>query len=89
MWTTPYSLESQYKPNEVRWPLPSRKTFTSVEEKIATGISLEANRLSPWWSNLVLDERPRLDDIGKWIQNYCASYALIGIIMFCNYLPWT
>ena len=89
MWTTPYVPETRLKHNEVRWPVPSRKTFTSVEEKLATGISIEANRLSPWWSNLALDERPRLNTIGKWIQNFFAIYALIGIIMFSNYLPWT
>ena len=89
MWTTPHVPETHFKPNEIRWPLPARKTFSSVEEKLATGILLEANRPPPWWSNLAIDERPRLDTIGKWIQNYFVIYALLGIIMFSNYLPWT
>ena len=89
MWTTPYVPEHSSKANEIRWPGPPGKASLSVEERISIGILQEANRPPPWWSNLAIDERPRLDSIGKWIQNYFAFYALIGIIMFSNYLPWT
>ena len=89
MWTTPYTPDASYSATEVRWPLLPGKKYASVEEKVAIGISIEANRPPPWWSNIALDERNRLDEAGKWIQNYFVLYALIGIFMFCNHLPWT
>ena len=87
--TTPYVPQNSNKSIEVRWPEPPRNASLSVEERISIGILKEADRPPPWWSNLAIDERPRLDSFGKWIQNYFAFYALIGIIMFSNYLPWT
>ena len=89
MWTTPYTPRKPFNSNEIRWPIPPHKTFTSVEEKVRAGITLEVTRPPPWWSNLAFDERVRLDETGKWIQNYFAFYAFVGIIMFANYLPWT
>ena len=89
MWTTPYTPEKPFNPNAVRWQIPPGKTFASAEEKLAASITFEVTRPQPWWSNLAFDERVRLDVIGRWIQNYFAFYAFVGIIMFANYLPWT
>ena len=89
MWTTPYTPDQSFNSNKVNWPLPSGKTFASTEEKLAAGIAFEVTRPPPWWSNLAFDERVCLDAVGKWIQNYFASYALVGIIMFANHWPWT
>ena len=89
MWTTPYAPEASKKTCDVKWPIPPVKPSVSVEERISIGILKEANRPPPWWSNLAFDERPRLDFLGQWIQNYFVFYSLIGIIMFSNYLPWT
>lgn len=89
MWTTPFAPETSKKTCDVKWPLPQVKPSLSVEERISIGILKEANRPPPWWSNIAFDERPRLDCLGQWIQNYFVFYSLIGIIMFSNYLPWT
>ena len=89
MLTTPNFSDDSKKPSDVKWPIPPSKAALSPEERISIGIMKEANRPPPWWSNLAIDERPRLDSYGKLIQNYFAFYALIGIIMFSNYLPWT
>ena len=89
MLTTPYSPESSKKTYDVKWPIPPGKASLSVEERISIGMLKESNRPPPWWSNLTVDERPRLDNFGKWIQNYFAFYAFVGIILFSNYLPWT
>ena len=89
MLTTPYTEDKPHGVNEIRWSMPTGKISASTEEKINAGMLLEANRQGPWWSNLALDERGRLDTTGLWIQNYFIIYGLLGIILFSNYLPWT
>ena len=89
MWTTPYKPNKSHGPSEIKWPVVPGKKFSTSEEALAASITYEAARLPPWWSNLALDERVHLDLPGKWIQNYFAVYAIIGIAMFSNYLPWT
>ena len=89
MWTPPYKPNKSHGPSEIRWPAVPGKKFSTSEEALAASITYEATRLPPWWSNLALDERVNLDLPGKWIQNYFALYAIIGIAMFSNYLPWT
>ena len=89
MLTTPHTVDKLQGANEIRWSMPTGKISASTEEKINAAMLLEANRQGPWWSNLALDERGRLDTTGLWIQNYFIIYGLLGIILFSNYLPWT
>ena len=89
MLTTPHTEDKLQSANEIRWSMPTGKISASTEDKINAAMLLEANRQGPWWSNLALDERDRLDSTGLRIQNYFLIYGLLGIILFSNYLPWT
>ena len=88
MWTTPQKSNEFVSPNQIRWPKATGSTFATADEALAAAINKEVTQ-EKWWKNLAFDERVYLDDCGKWIQNYFLGYALIGILLFVNYFPWT
>ena len=51
--------------------------------KIETKEHLEHN-----WKSLVTEE-VNFDQESKWIKGYFGSYAIVGVMLFSNGLPWT
>ena len=68
-----------------RKPCPANLDF--AKEELATKIETKEN-LENNFRN-VLTEEPIVSDEARWIKLYFVSYAIIGTIMFSNFLPWT
>ena len=47
--------------------------------------------LDSWWNNILLEEwnGNRVPKDFKWILPYFIGYAILGTVLFANFLPWT
>ena len=60
-----------------------------LDNKPEMALKLESpENLESAWRSLLMDERWTKPE-SKWIRVYFLSYALLGTILFSNFLPWT
>lgn len=67
-----------------RRPFP---TLDFNKEDMALKLETKGN-LDHWWRSVVTNEKIDSGE-AKWIKFYFVSYAVTGVVLFSNFLPWT
>lgn len=69
---------------------PERKATPNLDlDKEAAALKLESQEnLEHWWKSALTEEPVRRRE-GRWLRDYFVGYAVVGTVMFSNFLPWT